>query len=105
VVIEPGGIRTEWGGIAAEKLRTVSGAGPYADQARAVAASLTSEASRRRQSSPTVVANAIAKAVTARRPRTRYAVGYGARPMIFLHDVLPDRGFDAFIRRATGVPS
>jgi NAD(P)-dependent dehydrogenase (short-subunit alcohol dehydrogenase family) len=105
VVIEPGGINTEWGGIAAEKLRTVSGAGPYADQARAVAASLTSEASRRRQSSPTVVANAIAKAVTARRPRTRYAVGYGARPMIFLHDVLPDRGFDAFIRRATGVPS
>ena len=25
--------------------------------------------------------------------------------IIFLHDVLPDRAFDAFIRRATGVPS
>jgi NAD(P)-dependent dehydrogenase (short-subunit alcohol dehydrogenase family) len=105
VVIEPGGINTEWGGIAAEKLRTVSGSGPYADQASAVAASLTSETNRRRQSSPTVVANTIAKAVTARRPRTRYAVGFGARPMIFLHDVLPDRAFDAFIRRATGVPA
>jgi NAD(P)-dependent dehydrogenase (short-subunit alcohol dehydrogenase family) len=105
VVIEPGGIRTEWGGIAAEKLRTVSGTGPYAEQARAVAESLGSEASRRRQSPPTLIADTIAKAVTARRPKTRYAVGYGAKPMIFMHDVLPDRWFDAFILRATGVPS
>jgi NAD(P)-dependent dehydrogenase (short-subunit alcohol dehydrogenase family) len=105
VVIEPGGINTEWGGIAAEKLRTVSGSGPYADQASVVAESLTSETNRRRQSPPTVIANAITRAVTARRPKTRYAVGYGARPMIFLHEVLPDRWFDAFMRRATGVPS
>jgi short-subunit dehydrogenase len=30
VVIDPGGIRTEWGGIAAEKVRAVSSRGPYA---------------------------------------------------------------------------
>lgn len=47
----------------------------------------------------------ITKAVTARRPKTRYAVGYGAKPIILMHDVLPDRAFDALIRRATGVPS
>jgi NAD(P)-dependent dehydrogenase (short-subunit alcohol dehydrogenase family) len=105
VVIEPGGVNSEWGGIAAQKLRTVSGSGVYADQASAVAESLTSETNRRRQSPPTVIANTIARAVTARRPKTRYAVGYGARPMIFLHEVLPDRWFDAFMRRATGVPS
>jgi NAD(P)-dependent dehydrogenase (short-subunit alcohol dehydrogenase family) len=105
VVIEPGGVNSEWGGIAAQKLRTVSGSGVYADQASAVAESLTSETNRRRQSPPTLIANTIARAVTARRPKTRYAVGYGARPMIFLHEVLPDRWFDAFMRRATGVPS
>jgi NAD(P)-dependent dehydrogenase (short-subunit alcohol dehydrogenase family) len=105
VVIEPGGIRTEWGGIAADKLKEASSGGPYARQADAVAASLSSEANARRSSPPTVIADAIAKAVTARRPKTRYAVGYGARPIIFMHDVLPDRAFDAFIRRATGVPS
>jgi short-subunit dehydrogenase len=105
VVIEPGGIRTEWGGIAAEKLRTVSGAGPYAEQAKAMAESLNSDASRRRQSPPTLIADTIARAVTARHPKTRYAVGYGAQPLIFLHDVLPDRAFEAFMRRATGVPS
>jgi NAD(P)-dependent dehydrogenase (short-subunit alcohol dehydrogenase family) len=105
VVIEPGGIRTEWPGIAAGKLRQASGGGPYASQADAVAASLSSEATARRSSPPTVIAGTIAKAVTTRRPKTRYAAGYGARPIIFLHDVLPDRAFDAFIRRATGVPS
>jgi NAD(P)-dependent dehydrogenase (short-subunit alcohol dehydrogenase family) len=105
VIIEPGGINTEWGGIAAEKLRTASGTGAYANQANAVAGSLTSEANRKRQSPPTVVADAVARAVTARRPRTRYAIGYGARPIIFMHDVLPDRAYDAFILRATGVPS
>ena len=105
VVIEPGGIQTEWGGIAAGKLKEASSDGPYARQADAVASSLSSEANARRSSPPTVIADTIGKAVTARRPRTRYAAGYGARPIIFMHDVLPDRAFDAFIRRATGVPS
>jgi NAD(P)-dependent dehydrogenase (short-subunit alcohol dehydrogenase family) len=105
VVIEPGGIRTEWGGIAADKVRAVSSHGPYAPQGNAVANSLTSESTRRRSSPPELIGKTITKAVTTRRPRTRYAVGYGARPMIFLHGLLPDRTFDAFIRRATSVPS
>ena len=105
VVIEPGGIQTEWPGIAADKLKQASSGGPYAKQANAVADSLTSDATARRSSPPTLIADTIAKAVTARRPKTRYAVGYGAKPIIFLHGILPDRAFDAFIRRATGVPS
>jgi NAD(P)-dependent dehydrogenase (short-subunit alcohol dehydrogenase family) len=105
VVIEPGGIKTEWAGIAADKVRAVSGTGPYAPQGNAVADSLSSESTQRRSSPPTLIADTIAKAVTARRPKTRYAVGYGARPMIFLHALLPNRSFDAFIRRATGVPA
>ncbi len=105
VVIEPGGIRTEWPAIAAEKVRDVSGTGPYADQANAMATTLTSESTQRRSSPPELIAKAVARAVSARRPKTRYAVGYGARPMILMHDVLPNRWFDAFILRATGVPS
>jgi NAD(P)-dependent dehydrogenase (short-subunit alcohol dehydrogenase family) len=104
VVIEPGGIRTEWSGIAAEKVRAVSGNGPYAPQGSAVASSLTSESTRRRSSPPELIAKTITKAVTARRPRTRYAAGYGAKPLIFLHGLLPDRTFDAFMRRVTSIP-
>ena len=105
VVIEPGGIRTEWSGIAAEKVRAVSSSGPYAPQGNAVANSLTSESTHQRSSPPELIGRTITKAVTARRPKTRYAVGYGAKPMIALHGLLPDRTFDAFIRRATSVPS
>jgi len=105
VVIEPGGIKTEWGDIAAAHLHQVSGNGAYADQAAAMAKSLGSEANSRRASSPSVIANAVGKAVTAERPKTRYAVGFGAKPMIAMRRVLPDRGFDKLISRASGVPS
>lgn len=105
VVIEPGSIRTEWGGIAAEKVRAVSGPGPYAPQGNAMAEALSSESAQRRSSPPELIARTIGRAVTAQRPRTRYAVGYGARLMIFLHSILPNRWFDAFVRRVTGVPA
>jgi hypothetical protein len=51
-------------------------------------------------SPPTVIAKAIAKAVSKRRPRTRYAVGGGAKPVLFLRAVLPDKSFDFVISRA-----
>lgn len=103
VVIEPGGIKTEWADIAADKLRQTSGHGPYATQARAMAESMTGEASRKRQSPPQLIADTIAKAVTASKPKTRYAVGFGAKPMIFMRGILSDRAFDGMMRMATGI--
>lgn len=102
VVIEPGGIATEWADIAADHLEETSGSGPYADQAAAV--SQTLRRSTDRDSSPQVVADAIARAVSAQRPRTRYAVGFGAKPLIAARRVLPDRAFDALVSRAMGLP-
>ncbi len=103
VVIEPGGIKTEWGGIAADKLRETSGHGQYAIQANAMAESMVGEASVKRQSPPQLIADTIAKAITARRPKTRYAVGFGAKPMIFMRGLLSDRAFDGLMRAATGI--
>jgi short-subunit dehydrogenase len=105
IVIEPGGIKTEWAGIAADKVRAVSSDGPYAPQRNAVANSLSSESSQRRSSPPELIARTITKAVQVGKPRTRYAVGFGGKPMIFLHDVLPDRTFDTFMRCTGGVLS
>ncbi|MEU7560353.1 oxidoreductase [Streptomyces eurythermus] len=104
VVIEPGGIRTEWSGIAADHLEKSSAGGAYSGQAEAVAASMRSEAMVKRMSPPTVIADAVGKAVTARRPRTRYATGFGARPLLALRRVLPDRAFDAMMARSVGLP-
>jgi NAD(P)-dependent dehydrogenase (short-subunit alcohol dehydrogenase family) len=105
VLIEPGGIKTEWGDIAAKHLRETSANGAYANQANAMAKMLGSNTGSDRGSSPEVVANAIAQAVTAEKPKTRYAVGYGAKPLITMRRILPDRGFDKLITRATGLPS
>ncbi len=104
VVIEPGGIETEWGGIAASGLEETSGGGAYREPAAAMANSLRSEAASSRNSPPSVVAQAIGKAVTGRKPRTRYAIGFGAKPLIALKAALPDRAYDAVIGRAVGMP-
>jgi NAD(P)-dependent dehydrogenase (short-subunit alcohol dehydrogenase family) len=103
VVIEPGSIATEWGDIAADNLEATSGHGPYAAQAKAVAKTLRAESGRSWTSSPSVVADAIGKAVTAETPKTRYAMGIGAKPLITARALLGDRQFDAVISRVIGL--
>jgi len=93
VVIQPGAIRTEWGGIARESLLSTSGSGAYADLAHRTA-SLLAAADKNNGSPPEVVAEAVIRALTARRPKTRYVVGAGARPLIALRWLVTDRGFD-----------
>ena len=51
-----------------------------------------------------VIARTVGKIVTARRPRTRYAVGFLAKPLIAVRRVLPDRTFDRIIGAAFGFP-
>jgi NAD(P)-dependent dehydrogenase (short-subunit alcohol dehydrogenase family) len=92
VVIQPGGIKTEWGGIATENMQKTSGGGAYREQVRQLSA-LFAQADR--GSEPKVIADVIVKAAQARRPKTRYAAGFGARPILFARRVLPDRAFDA----------
>jgi NAD(P)-dependent dehydrogenase (short-subunit alcohol dehydrogenase family) len=53
----------------------------------------------RRGIPPEQVAEAVAHALTARRPRTRYPVGRDARLRIRLAGLLPDRAFDALVAR------
>ncbi|MFJ9733731.1 hypothetical protein ACIRUL_20730 [Streptomyces sp. NPDC101171] len=97
-----GAIRTEWRGIVADQLEKYSATGAYSDEAEAVAAAMRSGNMTKRMSPPTVVADAIGKAVTGRRPRTRYATGFGARPLIGLRRLLSDRAFDPLVSRSMG---
>jgi short-subunit dehydrogenase len=103
VIVEPGAIATEWGSIAADHLDKTSGAGAYAKHAKSVARVFRSESTAKQSSSPDVIGKAIVKAVTTRRPKTRYAVGAGAKPLIFMHRWLPTRAFDAVVRRISGM--
>jgi NAD(P)-dependent dehydrogenase (short-subunit alcohol dehydrogenase family) len=95
VVIQPGGIETEFPRVAGEQLLATSGGGAYGDHARRYAAALMAEPDH--ISSPTVVADVIARAATVRRPRTRYPVGRGARVTVLARWLLPDRVFDRLV--------
>ena len=46
------------------------------------------------------MADVVGRAITARRPRTRYVVGREAKVQATLARLLPDRAFDALIARA-----
>jgi NAD(P)-dependent dehydrogenase (short-subunit alcohol dehydrogenase family) len=97
VVIQPGAIKTEWAAISAENLKSASSIPAYADQVRVGAAVLAKADTVRAASPPTTVAKTIAKAATARRPRTRYATGGGARSVLLFNKLLSDRGWDRAI--------
>jgi len=100
VVIEPGAIKTEWAGLARDALLSTSGATAYAAQARATAG-LLAGADDRSAAPPALVADAVWRALTDKRPKTRYAVGGGAALLLFLRRVLSDRSFDRVMRAAT----
>lgn len=97
IIIEPGGITTPWGVIAAENLKKTSSHGAYAQAANKVADGMEENYTGDRLSPPSLVAETILEAVTAQKPNTRYAVGFGARPSIFLRRVLSDRMFDRIV--------
>jgi NAD(P)-dependent dehydrogenase (short-subunit alcohol dehydrogenase family) len=98
VIIEPGTIRSEWSGIAADNLEATSANTPYAGLAKLVGAGLRAVDRLPIASGPEVVAEVIAKAVQDPKPRTRYPAGGGARGMLLAERILPDRGFDRFIQ-------
>ena len=99
VMIEPGGIRTEWGHIAADHLAESSKGTPYEATALREADSLHKVYNTRFLSDPSVVAKAIRRAVNSRRPRARYRVGAFATTIVFFHWLLPSRWWDAIGRK------
>ncbi len=101
IVIEPGAIRTEWAGIARDGLLQMSGSTAYARIAQNHARMLATADTSNLASPPDVVARTIVRAVSVRRPKTRYATGGGARTILFLRRILSDRIFDRLIWRVT----
>jgi Short-chain dehydrogenases of various substrate specificities len=98
IIVEPGGIVTDWGVIAAKNLKAASAAGPYAQEADRTADNMIKNYTGTRLTKPEVIAECIGKAVTARRPKTRYLIGSFAGMMVFINRLLGDRLYDRFIK-------
>lgn len=98
-IIQPGPIRTEWNTIARDSMVTVSGKGPYADIARRMRATYEKIDGGRSAGTPEQVAEAIVRAATARRPKTREAVPASAKTIVGARRLLSDRVMDRLMKR------
>ena len=100
-IIEPGGIKTPWGFIATDHLAESAKGGAYEAQATATANGMRKQYEGNMMSNPIVIAKAISRAVNSGCPKTRYTVGFMAKPLVWLHSWLPARCFDALMMRAS----
>ena len=98
-IIEPGAIKTDWGIIAADHLEESSRGTAYEKAANGQAATMRKAYTGNFISKPTVISRAISRAVNSRRPRTRYMTGFGSHTAVFFHWLLPDRWWDALMRK------
>jgi NAD(P)-dependent dehydrogenase (short-subunit alcohol dehydrogenase family) len=108
ILIEPGLIVTRFGDVAAGSVHdAATGGGPYEQFNRQVA-TLTADAytgpMAKLGGSPGVVADTIATALAAKRPKARYPVTASARLLINLRRTTPDRVWDLMMRAAYPTP-
>lgn len=66
---------------------------------------VASEQTSRRAISADVATEVIERALTGKRPKTKYLVGLDARIQAVLAWLLPDRIFDALLSRMLGLPA
>ena len=101
VVIEPGLIVTEFGETANASIGAVEEHGPYArfnENVGKVTANAYKGPMAKLGAGPEAVAAKIAKALTAKRPSTRYKVTTSARAMIGMRRLMTDRMWDRMVR-------
>jgi NAD(P)-dependent dehydrogenase (short-subunit alcohol dehydrogenase family) len=107
VVIQPGLIRTGFAESAVGSI-PVDPDDPYARFNQAVGAATAGAyeggLARVLGGGPDTVARAIERAISARRPRTRYRVTASARLFLTLRRLLPDRGWDTLVGRSYPKP-
>lgn len=97
VVIEPGGIESEWSGIASDEAQRYSGRGAYSEL---VTKFRNVQARLGKNPPPSIISDIVVKALKAKRPATRYHGGRLAAPLLFLRRVLSDKMLDALILSA-----
>ena len=100
VIIEPGVIATEFGDVMLGPLLARSGSSPYSKMANAVASAAKASFHNGSASDPQVIVDLILRAVRANKPKTRYAAGKYAKPLMFVRKWFGDRIFDKMVLAA-----
>jgi NAD(P)-dependent dehydrogenase (short-subunit alcohol dehydrogenase family) len=97
VVVQPGSIKSEWSGIAADNLQQHSKGTAYSSLVEPMVRALRTPPFA---ADPDVIATAVSKAVSSRRPRRRYATPMDAKLMIFLRWLLPEGAWELMMKAA-----
>ncbi|XZF14814.1 oxidoreductase [Chitinophagaceae bacterium MMS25-I14] len=93
IVIEPGGIKSEWAGIANEKMMRISGNTAY----RSMAINAEKATANLNLPEPVVIARLIKESIEAEKPRTRYSGGFGAKQILAVRKIVSDKLMDKII--------
>jgi len=97
VLIEPGGVKTEYSHIATDKLMKTSGNSVYGQLVKELSGRRTEIESK--VPGPIVIAKLVKQAIDAKKPKTRYSGGYRAGLTLFLRRLLSDRMLDWVITK------
>ncbi len=103
-IVEPGLIATRFGETAAGTMSTATPEdSPYVDRVRHVDTAMArSYRNKAMTGRPRAVAKAVAHAITARRPRTRYVITPAARMLVTTRALSPGRTWDRVVRASLG---
>lgn len=98
IIVEPSGTKTEWGGIATQKLLDQT---PTDSAYRDIVDRYAKNSGFSNFSTtPDTIADLILKAITARKPRTRYLPDFTAKLLVFAARKLPYKALDRMMFRS-----
>ncbi len=95
VVIEPGGVKSEWAEIAQENFVKQTKNTAYGEMAKRFKKAFETTLSKNAE--PEVISRLVSKAIASSRPKTRYSGGYMAKPALFLRRWTGDRTMDKIL--------
>lgn len=97
VIVQPGGIKTDWGIIAADNLKKNSSKGPYAKFANVVSDGMKEMYSGNGLTNVDVLGRVIAQSATVSNPKRRYTKGYMAKPAMAIRKWFGDGIYERII--------
>lgn len=95
IVIEPGGVKSEWANIAYENLAKTTQNTAYSEMANKFKRAFETTISKNAE--PEVISRLVSKAIAAKKPKTRYSGGYMAKPALFFRRWVGDRTMDKIL--------
>lgn len=95
VVIEPGGVKSEWAEIAYDNLIKTTENTAYSEMANKFKKAFGTTISKNAE--PQVISRLVSKAIASKNPKTRYSGGYMAKPALFFRRWVGDKTMDKIL--------